>query len=169
MRTKWAQQIWRSFKEPKPVWERRSSVNKLWVTPWEAETEVEKVLSFLRRFGQHHAGQMERDWDTALVRHIYDVHCITSQQPALADQAIAVFSQLVDGDRRELGRQHPDFLADPAGVLTRALGLIGSHANTRREYEQNLLPLIYGNFRPSFDESFASFNELATEMLRSLR
>lgn len=133
-----------------------------------AETEAEKVLSFLRRFGQHHAGQMERGWDTALVRHIYDVHCIHSQQPVLATQAIQVFSQLVEGDRRELGRQHPDFLADPAEVLTGALALIGTHAKTRNEYEQNLLPLIYGNFRPSFEESFASFNRLASEMLASL-
>ena len=48
-----------------------------------AETQAEKVLSFLRRFAQHRAGQMQCEWDTALVRHIYDVHCIHVRHPDL--------------------------------------------------------------------------------------
>ena len=39
-----------------------------------AETVAEKSLSFLRRYAQHRAGLMRQAWDTALVRHLYDVH-----------------------------------------------------------------------------------------------
>lgn len=134
-----------------------------------AETEAEKVLSFLRRYAQNRAGKMMRPWDTALVRHIYDVHCIHTQQPALVEQALPVFSELVAGDQAELGQQHPEFLEDPGAVLGEALQAIGSDVATRDEYEQNLLPLVYGNFKPGFDESFASFQCLAAAMLASIR
>lgn len=134
-----------------------------------AETEAEKVLSFLRRYAQNQAGKMIRPWDTALVRHIYDVHCIHMQQPELIGQAIPVFSELVAGDQAELGQQHPEFLEDPIAVLEKALQSIGGEVSTREEYERNLLPLVYGNFKPGFDESFASFRSLATAMLASIR
>ncbi len=32
---------------------------------------------------------------------------------------------------------------------------------SRAEYEQNLLPLVYGSFKPHFDEAFASFDKVA--------
>jgi len=134
-----------------------------------AETEAEKVLSFLRRYAQNQAGKMIRPWDTALVRHIYDVHCIHMQQPELIDQAVPVFAELVAGDQAELGQQHPEFLEDPIAVLEKALQSIGGDVSTREEYERNLLPLVYGNFKPGFEESFASFRSLATAMLASIR
>lgn len=31
------------------------------------------------RFAQHRSGQMQQKWDAALVRHIYDAHCIGSK------------------------------------------------------------------------------------------
>lgn len=133
-----------------------------------AETEAEKVLSFLRRFGQDRAGQMNRPWDTALVRHIYDVHCINAQLPNILAAAIPAFAKLVEGDRKELGTQHPDFMSGPKEVLTGALKAMGSDQQTRDEYDKNLLPLIYGKFKPNFDDSFASFKETAQTLLDSL-
>ena len=60
-----------------------------------AETQAEKVLSFLRRFAQHRSGQMKGDWDTALVRHIYDVHCISTHSPTLLGDSCTAFAALV--------------------------------------------------------------------------
>ena len=53
------------------------------------------------------------------------------------------------GDVAEFGRQQPDFAAAPVAVLERALNQVRADAQTRAEYELNLLPLIYGNFKPS--------------------
>ncbi|WP_319016820.1 nucleotidyl transferase AbiEii/AbiGii toxin family protein [Diaphorobacter aerolatus] len=62
-----------------------------------AETLAEKILSFLRRFAQHRSGQTQRAWDTALVRHIYDVHCIVTRQPELVEVGALAFGPLVAG------------------------------------------------------------------------
>ena len=36
---------------------------------------------------------------------------------------------------------------------------------TQAEYEQNLLPLVYGSFKPRFDDAFASFDKVAHTLL----
>lgn len=132
-----------------------------------AETQSEKVLSFLRRFAQHRAGQMQDDWDTTLVRHIYDVHCIVTRSPELAEISSPAFATLVRGDVAEFGRQHGEFADDPLGMLKRALALSGADEQSRAEYEQNLLPLVYGNVKPHFDEAFASFEKVASTFIKA--
>ena len=131
-----------------------------------AETLAEKVLSFLRRFALHRSGRMLRDWDTALVRHVYDVHCILSQVPEAAEAALEAFVLLVRGDIEEFGYQDPDFAADPRAVLGNALGVACADAQTRREYEGVLLPLVYGRGKHPFDEAWASFERTARRMLK---
>lgn len=130
-----------------------------------AETQSEKVLSFLRRFAQHRSGQMLQPWDITLVRHIYDVHCIFARNPELVAISEPAFTALVEGDIAEFGQQQPAFAANPLRVLESALVQIGEDAQSRAEYEQNLLPLVYGSFKPHFDEAFASFNQVARALL----
>jgi len=130
-----------------------------------AETQSEKVLSFLRRFAQHRSGQMSRAWDAALVRHIYDVHCIFARNPGLVAVSAPAFAALVQGDVAEFGQQQPDFAADPLGVLERALAQVSVDKQSRVEYEQNLLPLVYGSFKPRFDKAFVSFNKIARTLI----
>jgi predicted nucleotidyltransferase component of viral defense system len=102
-----------------------------------AETQSEKVLSFLRRFAQHRSGNMQRPWDTALVRHIYDVHCIFARYPRLVSVSASAFSALVQGDVKEFGKQHPDFAKDPLGILEKALAQIGQDEQINDEYERD--------------------------------
>lgn len=130
-----------------------------------AETQAEKVLSFLRRFAQHRSGQMQQAWDTALVRHIYDVHCIFVRNPTLVVVSAPAFATLVQGDVAEFGKQQPDFAAHPLGILERALAQVGVDDQSRAEYEQNLLPLVYGRFKPHFNEAFTSFDKVARTFL----
>lgn len=130
-----------------------------------AETLAEKVLSFLRRFAQHRSGRMQQMWDTALVRHIYDVHCIVKLHPDIVDVSAPAFNDLLAGDVAEFGKQQPDFAENPAAVLQRALAQTRADAQTRSEYELNLLPLVYGSFKPHFDEAFASFEIVARRLL----
>lgn len=126
-----------------------------------AETLVEKVLSFLRRYAQHHAGHMAQAWDTALVRHIYDVHCICTQHPDLMTSARAAFRLCLDEDKEIFKMQHPAFYGDATAVLRQALAQAKGDAQTHLEYTHNLLPLIYGNDKPSFAQAFANFESAA--------
>lgn len=130
-----------------------------------AETLAEKVLSFLRRFALHRAGKMQQAWDTALVRHVYDVHCIVSRAPGAVEDGVRAFAALMQGDIDEFGYQHPAFAADPKAVLRHALDAVGTDAQTRKEYDEVLLPLVYGRGKYPFDEAWASFECVARQML----
>lgn len=134
-----------------------------------AETEAEKVLSFLRRFAENRSGQMRQEWDKALVRHIYDVHCIHNHKAALLDDAASVFEQLVYCDVREFGKQFPDFQANPGAVLGNALARCARDEQTRLEYASQLLPLVYGHHKPDFEVAFATFRLVASRLLATLR
>jgi hypothetical protein len=133
-----------------------------------SETLAEKVLSFLRRFAQHRSGQMQQDWDTALVRHIYDVHCIASKKPEALDETVAAFVALTAGDVDEFGYQDATFATDPKTVLTNALNQVESDTQSHHEYDGVLLPLVYGEGKFSFEESWASFGEIAKRLIDQL-
>lgn len=154
-----------------PLWALADRLAGIKGTPFEvltisvAETLAEKVLSFLRRFAQHRSGQMLQAWDTALVRHIYDVHCIVTRDPEIVDVSAPAFNELLAGDVAEFGRQQPDFAESPVAVLAKALTQVRADAQTHAEYELNLLPLVYGNFKPHFNEAFASFERVARRLL----
>lgn len=134
-----------------------------------SETLAEKVLSFLRRLAQNRAGRMQQPWDTALVRHIYDVHCIVSHKPEAIHNAMAAFPALTALDASEFGYQDADFQEDPKATLVDALHRLDNDQQSRDEYQQVLLPLIYGKARFSYDEAMGSFNATAHQLINALQ
>lgn len=134
-----------------------------------AETVAEKVLSFLRRYAQFRAGLMQQNWDSALVRHIYDVHCIYSHDTNIVTSAAIAFPKLVAGDQKEFGSQFADFAADAHPVLSGALRQVRTDTTIQSEYTQNLIPLIYGNETSEYAKAFFSFNAVAVSLLATLK
>lgn len=134
-----------------------------------AETVAEKVLSFLRRYAQFRAGLMQQNWDSALVRHIYDVHCIYSHDENIVISAAIAFPKLVAGDQNEFGSQFADFAADAQPVLFGALRQVRTDTTIQSEYTQNLIPLIYGNETSEYAKAFSSFNAVAISLLATLK
>jgi predicted nucleotidyltransferase component of viral defense system len=134
-----------------------------------SETLAEKVLSFLRRFAQNRAGLMQQPWDTALVRHIYDVHCILNQRPEAISDAMTAFSSLTTLDASEFGYQDATFQKDPKATLTAALHQLKNDEQSHDEYQNVLLPLIYGKGRFSYAEALGSFESAAQQLVKSLQ
>lgn len=134
-----------------------------------AETLAEKVLSFLRRYAQHRAGKMDRTWDTALVRHIYDTHCIYMAQPEYLATAKKLFCALVFEDAARFGKQNPEFASKPKVTLANALIEAESDVTLVEQYRRFLLPLIYGETRPSYPEAFATFKRCTNELLSTVQ
>jgi len=130
------------------------------------ETLAEKVLSFLRRHAEHRAGVRSK-WDTALVRHIYDVYCIVKSEPAVVEAAMPHFDSLVKYDRAEFPH-HKSFVEEPKQCMAAALATAQHEPQTRQEYQQVLMPLIYGETKPSFDEAFDEFKVTARALLETL-
>ena len=134
----------------------------------DAETLSEKVVSFLRRYAQNRAGKMRQPWDTALVRHIYDVHCIHQLNPTCVELAKMHFAKLVTDDVAEFGNQFEVFAEAPRATLLQALTSAASDKSCKDEYERYLLPLIFGETRPNYDEAFGSFKHCATALIQEL-
>ncbi len=64
--------------------------------------------------------------------------------PETLELSTSAFSSLVSGDRAELGKQHPDFSADPKSVLENALAQLKGDEQARSKYDSNLLLLVHG-------------------------
>ncbi|WP_164661663.1 nucleotidyl transferase AbiEii/AbiGii toxin family protein, partial [Pseudomonas viridiflava] len=103
-----------------------------------AETLAEKVLSLLRRCAWNWGGRQRGDFDTALVRHVYDVWRIATNHPETLERAARVFHSSVNKDVLEFGGQHPEFAEDPFAVLRRTLEVAETHEGLKANFEQRL-------------------------------
>jgi predicted nucleotidyltransferase component of viral defense system len=131
------------------------------------EILAEKVLSFLRRHAQHRSGNMQQEWDSALVRHIYDTYCIVQSDPTVVARAKQYFPELVKFDTKEFDR-HTEFVQDPKSCMEIALATAETEAQTITEYQTRLLPLVYGQTKPSYQDAFIVFKTCAQELLSVL-
>ncbi|GAB7126428.1 nucleotidyl transferase AbiEii/AbiGii toxin family protein [Silvimonas sp. JCM 19000] len=130
-----------------------------------AETLAEKVLSLLRRCAWYWDGYQRGEFDTALVRHIYDVSQIVQQRPDMMAVARHIFGGIVSKDVEEFRGQHPEFDATPYEVLRRTLERAAIDTGLRENYENRLKPLLFAANRPEFDVYFADFLDVATRLL----
>jgi hypothetical protein len=68
----------------------------------------------------------------------------------------------------EFGYQDATFATAPKTVLTNALNQVESDTQSHHEYDGVLLPLVYGEGKFSFEESWASFGEIAKRLIDQL-
>lgn len=130
-----------------------------------AETLAEKVLSLLRRCAWFWGGHQRGQFDTALVRHVYDVWRIQATVPDAFAASCDHFDDWVQKDALEFGGQNPEFDADAYRVLRDALTRAATDEGLRVNYEQRLLPLLFAEEKPDFDTCFASFSQAAEGFL----
>jgi len=130
-----------------------------------AETLAEKVLSLLRRCASSWDGCQPGEFDTALVRHVYDVWRVVMSHPEALEAATHVFALSVAKDVQESGRQHPEFAAHPFAVLRRTLEAAATHEGLKANFEQRLVPLLYAGERPDYVTCFATFADVARHLL----
>jgi len=130
-----------------------------------AETLAEKVLSMLRRYAWNISGAQRGEFDTALIRHIYDVWRIVNVQPDALLRAKQIFHELVATDAREFARQNTEFNERPYEVLRHSLETIEQDAVLRENYAQRLMPLLFATQKPDFEICFTEFKRVALELL----
>jgi predicted nucleotidyltransferase component of viral defense system len=133
------------------------------------ETLAEKVLSFLRRYASYFDEHQQNtsEWDSALVRHIYDVYCIVTSLPAAPLNAQLHFKALVALDA-DMFTQHAAFVENPRKCLLAALKAIEVNEQIAREYQTKLMPLIYGTNKPNFPAAFQVFERCTQQLLSTL-
>ncbi|MBS1209727.1 MAG: nucleotidyl transferase AbiEii/AbiGii toxin family protein [Proteobacteria bacterium] len=130
-----------------------------------AETLAEKVLSLLRRCAWLWGGCQRGEFDTALVRHIYDVWRIDASMPEVLSEAEKIFRALVEKDVEEFRGQCPGFDARPFDVLRETLADPRMVSELREYFDRRLLPLLFSEEIPAFEECFAHFASVARRFL----
>jgi predicted nucleotidyltransferase component of viral defense system len=124
-----------------------------------AEAVVEKLVSFPRRLALHMA-HPDREFEPAMVRHLYDVHQILAANPNLAQQDDLLKTLMLaamDKDAKIFATQHPEFLHDPVGELNRAMARAESDPEIRARYDRFMTIMVYGESPPNFDKAIGVF------------
>lgn len=127
-------------------------------------TLVEKILSMLRRT-MLVKRDSERNDDAALVRHIYDVHCIGIKEKTTCETLVPLFHTILQEDIQRFGNQHAEFVADPANELNLGLQELESNPLFRQRFDDFVKPMVFDPQPHDFDTCFASFKQIAQSLI----
>jgi predicted nucleotidyltransferase component of viral defense system len=127
------------------------------------ETLAEKVISFLRRLDR--VSSLNEKWDPTLVRHLYDIYCITSHDPHVIQKTQHFFTQLIQNDAEAFAAQQLNFGRNPVQTLLKCLSSLQENSDLENNYHEKLLPLVFGDVKPNFEEVLDNFRNVALAIL----
>ncbi|EGQ9298872.1 nucleotidyl transferase AbiEii/AbiGii toxin family protein [Vibrio parahaemolyticus] len=127
-------------------------------------TLVEKVLSMLRRTMSVKRDPQRKD-DETLVRHIYDVHCISAEHTIDMGVLKPMFDTVLEEDRARYGNQHQEFVDDPRNELKLGLEELESNEEFRKRFDAFVAPMVYNTEPHDFDTCFASFKGISEQLI----
>lgn len=127
------------------------------------ETLAEKVISFLRRLDR--VSSLNEKWDPTLVRHLYDIYCITSHDPHVIQKTQHFFTQLIVNDAQAFANQQLSFGQNPVQTLLKCLSSLQENSDLVNDYHEKLLPLVFGDVKPNFKDVLDNFRKVALAIL----
>jgi Nucleotidyl transferase AbiEii toxin, Type IV TA system len=120
------------------------------------ETAAEKLVSLTRRTAMDLAG-LTRDFDPALVRHVYDLHML--QGHVDRGTVIALARDIAHVDADEFRNQYPAYHANIAGETHKALDALRADPVHRERYDRFVAAMVYGE-RADFCDAMATITGL---------
>ncbi|HAT8545806.1 TPA: nucleotidyl transferase AbiEii/AbiGii toxin family protein [Vibrio vulnificus] len=130
-------------------------------------TLVEKIISMLRRT-MSVKRNTERSDDVALVRHIYDVHCITKLTMSELNSIDGLFKAVLEEDIARFGNQHAEFVANPKQELQLGLKELEENPIFRQRFQEFVTPMVFNTEPHDFDTCFASFKRIAASLIEKI-
>ncbi|ELV8809731.1 TPA: nucleotidyl transferase AbiEii/AbiGii toxin family protein [Vibrio vulnificus] len=130
-------------------------------------TLVEKIISMLRRT-MSVKRNTERSDDVALVRHIYDVHCITKLTMSELNSIDGLFKAVLEEDIARFGNQHAEFVANPKQELQLGLKELEVNPIFRQRFQDFVTPMVFNTEPHDFDTCFASFKRIAASLIEKI-
>lgn len=127
-------------------------------------TLVEKVLSMLRRTMSVKRDPKRKD-DETLVRHIYDVHCISVEHEIDMGVLKPMFDVVLEEDKRRYGNQHQEFVDAPKNELKLGLVELGTNVEFRNRFDAFVAPMVYSAEPYDFDTCFTSFKDISEQLI----
>ncbi|EHU4846674.1 nucleotidyl transferase AbiEii/AbiGii toxin family protein [Vibrio vulnificus] len=130
-------------------------------------TLVEKIISMLRRT-MSVKRNTERTDDVALVRHIYDVHCITKLSTTELNSIDGLFKAVLEEDIARFGNQNAEFIANPKQELQLGLKELEENPIFRQRFQDFVTPMVFNTELHDFDTCFASFKRIAASLIEKI-
>ncbi|ELF6471234.1 nucleotidyl transferase AbiEii/AbiGii toxin family protein [Vibrio vulnificus] len=130
-------------------------------------TLVEKIISMLRRT-MSVKRNTERSDDVALVRHIYDVHCIAKLSTPELNAIDGLFKAVLEEDIARFGNQHAEFVANPKQELQLGLQELEENPIFRQRFQDFVTPMVFNTEPHDFDTCFASFKRIAASLIEKI-
>ncbi|MBN8087805.1 nucleotidyl transferase AbiEii/AbiGii toxin family protein [Vibrio vulnificus] len=130
-------------------------------------TLVEKIISMLRRT-MSVKRNTERSDDVALVRHIYDVHCITKLTMSELNSIDGLFKAILEEDIARFGNQHAEFVANPKQELQLGLKELEENPIFRQRFQDFVTPMVFNTEPHDFDTCFTSFKRIAESLIEKI-
>lgn len=127
------------------------------------ETAAEKLVSLTRRTAMDLAG-LSRDFDPALVRHIYDLHVLRDHVDR--GTVIALARDIAAADADEFRNQYPAYHTDIAGETHKALDALRTDPVHRLRYDRFLAIMVYGE-QVEFDDAMGTIFNLVNDTWQS--
>lgn len=121
------------------------------------ETAAEKLVALTRRIAMQLAG-LSRDYDAALVRHIYDLHHIQAHFDA--GEVAQLARDIMRHDADTFANQYPAYRDDPMGETRKAMDALARDPLYREQYAAFLANMVYGD-APDFADALATVEHLA--------
>jgi hypothetical protein len=131
-----------------------------------SETMAEKLVSFTRRTAQFLVNRHRGKFDTALVRHLYDVYHLSRDGAADLAVVAGLTPAIIATDAEEFANQHPEYAEDPARETKRALAALTDDKRFEEWYEQFVDAMIYGDERPRFADVVRTFRDAVHRTMR---
>jgi predicted nucleotidyltransferase component of viral defense system len=126
------------------------------------ESAAEKLVALTRRAGAE-LGGLRKHRDSALVRHIYDLHEITSHHDA-ADVAALAREVMID-DAATRGRDFPAHQKDPLAETIKTIDGIATDEHFSNSYAAFTRDMVYGA-APDFATAMATLKGLAGHLAK---
>jgi Nucleotidyl transferase AbiEii toxin, Type IV TA system/Transcriptional regulatory protein, C terminal len=121
------------------------------------ETAAEKLVSLTRRTAMDLAG-LSRDFDPALVRHVYDLHVLRDHVDR--GTVIELAREIAQTDADEYRNQYPAYHADISGKTRKALDALRTDPVHQRRFNDFVSAMVYGE-RVKFDKAMATVAQLS--------
>jgi predicted nucleotidyltransferase component of viral defense system len=126
-----------------------------------SETAAEKLVGFTRRTAQFLAGKQRGEFDTALVRHLYDVHQLYTARAVDEEVVKRLAAEVIAQDAEQYKNQHPEYFADPSGETKKVLEQIQGDKRFAGWYDGFVHDMIYGEEKPAYNDVLRTFTRAA--------
>lgn len=124
---------------------------------------VEKFIALLRRTAEVSREYSDND-DETLVRHVYDLYLIKSQNCNIS-KISELFKHILNQDVNKFGMRHYEFKNAPIGELLYGLNILTSEAKFKNRYKSFLGPLVYNSNPPSWEQGIEYVYDLSKSLL----